>query len=232
MPDKAGEIPPYSLAGNVDPFFPMKRNRLVFLLAIGLVSGWSAWLILRPSVPPAKDDPGSVPQPPAVVMPDLRLLAAQMSRAEPAPEEIEEEQRVVRQQVETAHGWLNDADSGQRVAGAEQLSAFPTPEAERYLTEALGYDPAPEVRAAAAQSLGMFDELQDGTLLTLLDALADREEDVRRSALYALESNYQRLERDSPAAKKLLSDLERKAKSKRVAKDTRDLIREFVREQK
>jgi HEAT repeat protein len=165
-------------------------------------------------------------------MPDLQALAAQMSRAESTPEEIEEEQRVIRQQVETAHGWLNDADSGQRVAGAEQLSAFPTPEAERYLAEALRHDPVPEVRAAAAQSLGVFEKLQDSTVLTLLDSLADREEDVRRNVLYTLENNYLQLERDSPAAKKLLSDLQGKAKSRRVAKGTRELIREFVREQK
>ncbi|HLF95658.1 MAG TPA: HEAT repeat domain-containing protein [Methylococcaceae bacterium] len=156
---------------------------------------------------------------------------AAMANRDPTAEELEEEKRLDQEQVETAMAWLQDADTEQRAAGAEQLSAYPTPEAEERLVAALRDDLAPEVRAAAAQSLDFFDTLRENSVQALLKALEDPNEDVHLNALNTLQNQYQKLESGSVQAKKIFSGLKKKAKSPRVPQDIQKNIKEFLRDQ-
>lgn len=201
---------------------------LVFMLAATLAAAMFFFSISLQEEPAAITHKVVLPKTP---VPDLQMLATRLGGSNAiTPEQIEEEKRVERQQVETAGEWLQDADPKRRATGAEQLSAYPTPEAEKLLVKALR-DSSPEVRAAAAQSLDYFETMQDGTVKALLAALEDPDADVRLGAIGVLETQYQRQESRSPRAKKILAGLRRKAKSPRVAEQTQQAIQDFLRDQ-
>ena len=166
--------------------------------------------------------------------PDLQMLAARVDSgiAAPTPVQIEEEARTEKEQIEAASLWLQDADPEQRVTGAEQLSAYPTPEAEKLLAESLANDSIPEVRAAAAQSLDSFEKLEENTLQALLTALEDPEEEVRQSALGTLQGLHDRLEGDEKLkeAKKIRAALRKKSKSPSVPMEMQKEIRDYLRD--
>ncbi len=130
--------------------------------------------------------------------------------------------------MNTAATWLNDAQPEQRVVGAEQLSAYPTPEAEKLLAASLANDPAPQVRAAAAQSLKFFKRVRGDTIQTLLAALEDPDEEVRFNTLKTLERYYSRLKRNPRLANEILAGLRKKAESARVPRETQQIIAGFL----
>jgi hypothetical protein len=209
--------------------FTTQVLRLFLLLTIAISITAAIYITsFKEDAPPVALQPPAAPQTPP---PDLQMLAAQMVNgvAAPTPEQVEEDARVEKEQVETAAAWLQDADSKQRVAGAEQLAAYPTPEAEKLLAETLGSDLTPEVRAAAAQSLDSFKKLQESTIRVLMDALEDPDEDVRLGALNTLQSRYARLDGVKPVeAKNILASLKKKAKSPQVPLETQQIIVDFL----
>lgn len=213
----------------------MKKARLLILVTSGIALIFSIWLVQHHFFPSASDTPAPPPvSRPPVMVPDLQMLAARAMGdvIEPTPEEIEEEKRVTQEQIETASAWLSDANPEQRVTGAEQLSAYPTPEAEKLLVESLANDSVPEVRAEAAQSLDSFEKLEESTVQALLAALEDPDEDVRENALSTLQGLHDRLEGDGKIkdAKKIFAGLKKKSRSPQVPAEMQKNIRDYLRD--
>lgn len=160
---------------------------------------------------------------------DWTALAERLAAPSPlSSEQVEEDERVDAEQVASARRWLESPDPAQRIVGAEQLSAYPTPEAEVLLRQALAADPDPEVRSAAADSLEHFDEPTAAAIASLLSALEDPENPVRRSAFSTLQGLMAEEPADSPTYQEIATGLKRKQASRRVDKKTRRLIADFL----
>ena len=127
--------------------------------------------------------------------------------------------------------WLESADSRQRVDGAEQLAAYPTPEAEMLLINTLATDPDPQVRSAAAQSLEGFEEPTEQTIAALLAALQDESEEVQMSAWATLEGIVSKEEDGSVRSRQIVASLKKQTTSPRLAADTQQAILEFLKDQ-
>lgn len=163
---------------------------------------------------------------------DLQALAERAGSPPPlTPEQIKEDARIDAEQVALARQWLESADSKQRVDGAEQLAAYPTPEAEMLLIDALATDPDPQVRSVAAQSLEVFEQPTEQTIAALLTALQDENEEVQMSAWATLEGIVSKEEDDSVRARQIIAGLKEKATSAGLATDTREVILEFLQDQ-
>jgi hypothetical protein len=203
------------------------------VLILAFIGG--AWLNARwnppPPPPAAKADPPPVS--PAVRPPDLRALAAGMAggTAAPTPEQVNEERQTVNSQVAAAGESLRHIDPAERVGGAEQLAAYPTREAEALLVEALATDREPDVRQAAAQSLQSFKTPGGKAMAALLAALADESPAVATSALGALQAYLAGQDRNSVRHKSLMKDLRGRAKDRAVAKEVRQEISDFIKDQ-
>ncbi|WP_045225480.1 HEAT repeat domain-containing protein [Methyloterricola oryzae] len=178
--------------------------------------------------PVAKATPAAAPAPP--VLPHAEEIQAQAVQA-PTPEDEEDEAQIDAEQVLEALESLKSTDPEERVAGVEQLAAFPTAEAEQQLLITLAGDSSADVRSAAAQSLGQFENLSDGIMTALLKALEDQDEDVQVSALDAIESLVSDMEANEPRLKQVLSTLKKLQSSKKLRADTRQGIKEFLEDQ-
>ncbi len=164
--------------------------------------------------------------------PDFRfLLERSMAGTVVTEAQLAEERDVEAEQVEQARLWLSDADAAQRLIGAEQLSAYPSQEAEKYLLAALTGDDNAEVRAAAAGSLAAFKEPSGKVFDGLLTALRDNDENVRFNAWSSLEILLNKPELPTKTIKKVQSELARLVKKGRLVGETRDVIREYLRDQ-
>jgi len=163
---------------------------------------------------------------------ELQALAERAGSPPPlTPEQIEEDARIDEEQVALAREWLESADPRERIGGAEQLAAYPTPDAELLLVNALATDPDPQVRRAAAQSLEAFEAPTEQTIAALLAGLQDESEEVQMSAWATLEGLVLNEEDDSMRARQIITGLEEKVSSTRLAADTRDAILEFLEDQ-
>lgn len=122
--------------------------------------------------------------------PDLRALALNLSGGSlppPTPAQRAEDKRVAAEQVDLAITWLKSSIVQTRIEGAEQLGAYLSPKSMAALMGALRADSSPEVRLAAAQSLGQSEIPDAATITALLNAIADTDEQVASTALSALE---------------------------------------------
>lgn len=127
---------------------------------------------------------------PPVQPPDLRALAMNLSGGSlppPTPAQRAEEKRMVAEQVDSAITLLKSSSVQTRIEGAEQLGAYLSPKSAAALIGAMRGDPSPEVRLAAAQSLGQSEIPDAATITALLNAIADTDEQVASTALSALE---------------------------------------------
>jgi signal recognition particle GTPase len=125
----------------------------------------------------------------------------------------------------------NASDVSQRIEGAEQLGAYPTPEAESALAQVLGSDSNADVRSAAAQSLGYVEKPTDTTLNALAGALEDQNEEVRMNALSTLEDFLLGADEGSSIHNKVLTELKSRKASQTVPKETREAIKEILEDQ-
>ncbi|OAI17978.1 MULTISPECIES: HEAT repeat domain-containing protein [Methylomonas] len=166
-------------------------------------------------------------------MPDLHQLAssAESGGGASTPEQIAEEESVDLEQEETARQWLGDHDPAQRIAGAQQLAAYPTPEAGRYLLEALRQDRVGEVRAAAAESLGYFDQPALPVYDALIAALNDPDEAVRFNAFSALQTLMDKLVDQPRLLARLQAKLKQTLKSKKLPADSRVAVEGYLQDQ-
>lgn len=178
------------------------------------------------------DNPAKEPPTDAVAAPDLRMLFEQgMAEAVISDEQLEEQRAVEAEQVEAARIWLADADPAERVSGAEQLSAYPTKEAEHYLIDALSADENPDVRAAAANSLSAFKEPDNSIFDALLAALQDSDEQVRFNAWSSLGILLNKPDLPPKTLKSVQVKLGRLLKKAHLTMDMRDEVREYLQEQ-
>lgn len=150
---------------------------------------------------------------------------------QPTPEEIAEEKAFELEQIAQARIWLLDLNPEQRIAGLEQLSAYPTRAAEKLMVEQLLKDESEAVRAAAAVSLSYIEQPSSLSLDALNHALHDINEDVRNSALNTLQSFVTSLEDDKSTVKRIVTLLEKQAKSKQLPADTRLAIKGYLEDQ-
>lgn len=132
------------------------------------------------------------------------------------------------EQISIAANWLESPDPLQRVVGAEQLAAYPTPKSERLLSQALRTDPDPEVRSTAARNLLRFKHPSDDTIEGLFAALSDRSADTRLGALVTLESFVSHEAPGTRRHKMFVSRMKSKERDARIDKATREAIKEFV----
>lgn len=163
--------------------------------------------------------------------PDLRrLFERSIAGAVITEEQLAEEQAVEAEQVEQARIWLGDADPAQRVTGAEQLSAYPTPAAETYLLKAL-HDDSEQVRAAAANSLATFKQPTVKTYDALIQAMQDGNEDVRFNAWSTLSIYLNRVDFPSKTARRIQLKLAKLLKQGRFLGDIEVGVRDYLRDQ-
>ncbi|SMF94006.1 HEAT repeat-containing protein [Methylomagnum ishizawai] len=138
--------------------------------------------------PPPETPQGPADTPPPQVSP--RPVAPQM----PGPSSIAprpalpagEDETPTGRQRDSALARLGDIDPGRRADAAEQLAAYANRAAETALVQALAGDPAAEVRAAAARSLGHVRKPNPATLDALFAALQDPDITVGMAAVGSL----------------------------------------------
>ncbi|MDD5036314.1 MAG: HEAT repeat domain-containing protein [Methylococcaceae bacterium] len=201
----------------------------ILLLTLAAMLGISALaLIFNPSPPPPSKPSGGEIKPAEI--PHLERISGQMNFI-PTPQDVADDAQTDQEQVRLAAEWLDHLDAETRVAGAEQLSAYPTKEAERLLREALQTDAEPSVRAAAAQGLGVFKHPSEKTVTALLTATEDRHEEVQTSALDSLQSIVARTPSDTKRVKNLVADLKKRASSPVLSRDIRSQIADFLDDQ-
>lgn len=171
--------------------------------------------------------------PPQAKIPDIPMLAMQQGGvAAPTEEQIIEEKQVIAEQVATAGTWLSNPDAQQRHNGAEQLSAYPTPEAEIMLLKALSTDANATVRSAAAESLSAFESLSIPAIAGLLAAMDDKNESVQFSALSTLQKQaFDEEQNPSKHYKMIIHGLKKRQVSTHLSADMRNAVTGFLADQ-
>lgn len=149
----------------------------------------------------------------------------------PTAKELEQEKKFNAQQVELASRWLKNPNAHQRIIGAEQLSAYDTPESEQYLAATLHYDADAEVRKTAAQSLSSFKNLSDPTIEALLEALGDTNESTRIATLYTVFSYALVISPDPKKSRELLTKVRKKVRSGHLESDVRENLQTYIKAQ-
>ncbi len=204
----------------------------VCLFAMLCVLAWvPLWLARPPVCPPAAGN--SPPALPAVPPPDLQRLAAMVGGGmQPLTEEqMAEERQMQDDQVAAAREWLMDTDEQERLAGAEQLSAYPTPEAESALRDSLQFDGSLAVRVAAVESLSRFKSLRPETVKALLAALRDGDEQMSFGALSTLQSLVYRADVDEATHGLVMRGLKSAAKDNSLSMNMREEINDLLLDQ-
>ncbi len=161
-------------------------------------------------------------QPP--LAPDLTVLY-QKTQQNPilSATEIQDQQRIIDHQVKKAQSWLEDDSYQRRLAGARQLSAYPTSEAELALNLAL-QDQHSEVRAAAALSLSYFKTLNNVTLNRLIGSLEDSSLTVQQNALHTLSHYLSAHASNQPDLQFILRSLQERSHSTLLKEPTRQAL--------
>lgn len=210
------------------------RKAVLLLFLVAVLAANAAYFLLRSDdgLDPEAGEaaPASVATaPPMVEPPPLEALGH--GARPPTPEELEDEVRFDASRVTEADTRMHSSEVKERLAGAEQLSAYPTPDAEQILANALALDFDPEVRKTAAESLSAFEKLSGKTVSTLLSALNDDSEGVQISAWNTLQGLAQQWPNSSPQMKKLLADLAAQAASRRTKPSVGNSITAFLKDQ-
>ena len=147
-----------------------------------------------------------------------------------AGDESFDEAQIEREQIAEALSHLSSQKEEERIEAVEQLGAYPSPDTEATLSQLLTTDSNPEVRNAAALSLGSLDVPSNETLASLLTALDDQSEDVRFSALSTLEDFMLGQDEDSQTYKRIRSGLSAKVDSQSLSEDLKDSIKEVLKD--
>lgn len=194
-----------------------------------------AWWDHRPAQPDPTGAESARPAPAGASIanppPDIRALAARLGPAGMAPltpAQRAEERQTYAEQAAIALAWLRSTERHVRVEGAEQLGAYPTAEAGKALAKSLAQDPSPEVRAAAAASLAYFQRPGEAAIRNLLAALRDVSAEVRQAALGTLEVYIEVLDADSATRRRILRELGKLAKSRRLDPEMKADLRELL----
>jgi hypothetical protein len=219
-----------------------KHTVIVAVACLAAGTGFGLWLAGRPPHPPAAPSPSAeaarsgdrpplaAPVPPGAG-PDLRALAGRLGGGGAlSPAQQADDRRVEAEQVADALRELASARPEDRLGAVQQLGAYPNAQAERKLAEVLTRDPAPEVRAAAAQSLALVNGPTGRSIDALLAALRHPEAGVREAALDTLQGYASRLAADSAGFKRVLRGLEELARSNALDRNTREELKDWLRD--
>ena len=164
--------------------------------------------------------------------PDRTPAAGPVPPAAPSGDELmAPDEAVGDEQIAEAMTQLGSTNDEERIEAVEQLGAYPSPETEATLGQLLTTDGNPEVRNAAALSLGAVDEPSDATVAALMSALEDQNEDVRFSALSTLEDYMLGQEEDSPNYRRIKDGLKFRLNSRTLSAELRESINEVLRDQ-
>ena len=164
--------------------------------------------------------------------PDLRAQPPGIPGANaPSLEMSQEDAAVEREQIAEAMKKLASVTDTDRVEAVEQLGAYPNPQTEATLSQVLASDPSPDVRNAAALSLGSLEAPSPGTIGTLLSGIKDQSDDVRFSALSTLEDFMLSQEEDSALYQNIRSGLKDLVQSNSLPDDLKDSIQEVLKDQ-
>jgi hypothetical protein len=170
------------------------------------------------------------PTPVQVAIPDLPTLAMQQSGIQaPTPKQIQERQQIIKRQLTSVKSWLSSASPRHRYIGAEQLSAYPTPESESMLIKALS-DKESAVRSVAAKSLGAFEKLSHPAINALLTAVEDKSQSVQFNAIFALENQIAKEPRNTERYQFMLKGLQNKAMSAMLSDEMAETVNGFIEE--
>lgn len=218
---------------------PMRIKKIVGILSlIGLVifPGWIVWLSwpslqsFFKSQEQQEAEKSKVEFSPV----DGAMLLERFETSQqyqPTAEEIEEYSAFENEQIEEAQQWLLDLDAEKRVAGVEQIAAYPSAKAEQLLIETLLKDPSEEVRASAADNLSFVDEPSTAAQDALTRALQDANEDVRNNALNSLQSYVASLDDDNATAKRIVALLKRQLNNSQLSAEMRMEIKDYLSDQ-
>lgn len=181
-----------------------------------------------PNVPPLQTTPlkSKAPKPP----PDLSMLAERiqaLAYRQPTPEELEEEIQYNRDEALALTSDVHDPDPDKRAVAVEQLGAYPSTESEDLLTQALAQDGDAGVRELAAQTLETLDKPSPRAIDALLQAIEDDTPEVQQASLLTLEK-WLNDEADNARRAHIVRGLKHKARSFRLAKETRQYLRELL----
>ena len=196
---------------------------LVLLACVGF-----AVFKLMPGRKPVPEIPNSSTVASQAATPAPYPLVRGQGTRPPTPEEMADEQSYRDAQVQLAGAWLNSANVEEQMAGAEQLSAFPTPEAELLLATALTTAFDPTVRVAAAVSLHSFTQPSARATDALLAALADSSPEVQSAAVNTLQSLATRSDKRSTRFKAVLAGLKKQVGNRYLNPETRQSVTEFL----
>ncbi|NBY24028.1 MAG: HEAT repeat domain-containing protein [Gammaproteobacteria bacterium] len=166
---------------------------------------------------------------PKIETPQAAKPTAPNDMGMPGDESFDEAQ-IEREQIAEALSHLSSQKEEERIEAVEQLGAYPSPDTEATLSQLLTTDSNPEVRNAAALSLGSLDVPSDATLASLLTALDDQSEDVRFSALSTLEDFMLGQDEDSQTYKRIRSGLSAKVDAQSLSEDLKDSIKEVLKD--
>lgn len=181
----------------------------------------------RPTPRTSQVDP---PPKPVYAVPDLRELAARMNAAAPPPgaEQFAEQRRIEQEQITQALEFLTSTDPRQRQAGAEQLGVYPGPEAQRALAQALRDDADPEVRLAAATSLGRIRAPDETAIKALLAAIGESRDDIAAMALNTLGAYLRQPGLPTDRRRQIRTGLEYWNRSRALAPQRREIIKHLL----
>ena len=150
----------------------------------------------------------------------------------PTPEELAKERQFDLQQIAQAAQWLNSHDVHQRIMGVEQLNAYQLPKAEDLLLQALRQDNEPEVRSAAAQSLGLFKTLSDQAIDQLILSLRDNAQQTRMAALDTLLSYATKVSMDNQHLAQITDKLTKSFESGQLDSQVSTVLKAFIDDQR
>lgn len=204
-----------------------------FLILIGMLffSGYEKFKQWPEKISESPDKPQAPEIKESKPLVDGQILMERFETAQayvPTPEDMAEEAAFEAEQIEIARQWLHDLDAEKRMAGLEQLTAYPSLAAEQLMLDVLGKDQSDEIRAAAANYLSYMDKPSLAAQNALFKALGDQNEEVRDNALNTLESFIDTLDEDDTASKRIASLFRQQVKNKRLPVDTRKSIQAFI----
>lgn len=201
---------------------------LLLMITAAALAAWFFWQAKNPPPPVVKSLEKPVPPSPE----ELPMLLERMAAPPPlTPEEIAEDARMDAEQVAHAQAWLESADPQQRIDGAEQLSAYPTAEAEKLLVETLLNDSEPEVRSAAARSLEYVENPAARTLDAMQQALENDNEAVAVDVLNTLAAYVAREPYASERATAIIDRLKQVAQAGLLQGNAATVLENFLQDQ-
>jgi len=146
----------------------------------------------------------------------------------PGAEHLAVQRRIEQEQIGQALESLNSTDPLLRRAGAEQLGAYPGTEAQQALAKTLRDDPDPEVRLAAATSLGHVRTPDETVIKALLSVIGQPGHDIALTALNTLGAYLRQPGLPASHRRQILAGLERWRHTRNLDRELRESVKQLL----